>query len=91
MEQSTGTDSGRIRAGRRRAFAAKTVLTATAVAVFGVGVILARSTASGHVKRPAQPLAAPGGFVRTVRRNALQAGQIAPPQAPPPQASTSQS
>ena len=91
MERSSDTGDGRRQAGRQRARAAKTVLAAAAVAVFGAGVLLTRSTASGHVKRPAQALAAPGGFVRSVRRNALQAGQIAPPQAPPPQASTSQS
>jgi hypothetical protein len=91
MEPRSDTSDNRTAAGRRRARAAKAVLAATAVAVFGAGVLLTRSTASGHVKHQAQALAAPGGFVRSVRRNALQAGQIAPPQAPPPQASTSQS
>ena len=61
------------------------------IAVFGAGLLLTRSTASGHVKQGVRPLVAPRRFVRTVERNALAPGQIAPPQQAPPQASTSQS
>jgi len=64
---------------------------ALAAAVFGAGMLLTRSTASGHVKQGVRPLVAPRRFVRTVERNALAAGQLAPPQQAPPQASTSQS
>jgi hypothetical protein len=83
--------AARIAEARRRAQAGKTGLVVAAVAVFGAGLLLTRNTAAGHVKHAAQPLAAPRQFVNTVRRNALQAGSIAPPQAPPPQVSTSQS
>jgi hypothetical protein len=38
---------------------------------------------AGHSKRPLHALAAPAGFVRIVRRNLLQAGIVAPAQAPP--------
>ena len=89
MQPRAGTGGDRIAQGRRRAHVAKCVLGAVAVGVFGAGLVLTRSTVTGHVKHQ-QPLAAPQAFVRAVRRNALQAGQIAPAQAPPP-ASTSQS
>ena len=82
---------GRVAAAQHRARAGKVAFVAVAAVVFGAGMLLTRSTASGHVKQGVSPLAAPRRFVRTVERNALQAGQIAPPQSAPPQASTSQS
>jgi hypothetical protein len=90
MRPRTGTGNGRIDRGTRHARIAKRALAAAAVGVFGAGLLLTRSTAAGHVKHREQPLVAPAAFVRAVRRNALQAGQIAPAQAPPT-ASTSQS
>lgn len=66
-------------------------MVALGIAVFGAGLLLTRSTASGHVKQGVRPLVAPRRFVRTVERNALAPGQIAPPQQAPPQASTTQS
>jgi hypothetical protein len=80
---------GRIEQGRHRARVAKCVLGAIAVGSFGAGLILTRSTVTGHTRHE-RPLAAPQAFVRAVRRDALQSGLIAPAQAPPP-ASTSQS
>jgi hypothetical protein len=85
------SDSGRIDDARERARTAKAAMAGLAVVAFGAGLLLTRSTASGHVKHGVQPLVAPRRFVHTVRRNALAAGQLAPPQQAPPQASTSQS
>ena len=82
--------ASRIAAARRRSRAAQAGLGALALAVFGGSMLLARTHAAGHVKRPARPLAAPVSFVRIVKRSALQGGVIAPAQAPP-QATTSQS
>lgn len=90
--RKTGSDKARrIAEAQQRAAAGKAGMFAVAVVVFGGGLLLTRNTAAGHVKHAAQPLAAPARFVKTVRQNALQAGAIAPPQAPPPQVSTSQS
>jgi hypothetical protein len=89
---TTGADTAsRMADARGRARAGKVAIAALAAVVFGAGMLLTKSTASGHVKHGVRPLAAPSRFVRTVRRNALAAGQIAPPQQAPPQASTSQS
>jgi len=78
-------------AAQRRARMAKTGMLALALAVFGAGLALTRSTAAGHSKQSVRPLAAPSRFIGTVRRNALAAGSIAPPQQAPSQATTSQS
>jgi len=43
----------------------------------------ARMSFPGHTKAPAKPLDAPPRFVKIVRRNLLQAGIVAPAQAPP--------
>jgi hypothetical protein len=91
MDEQASDRGKRLGAARRRARAGKAGLFAVALAVFGGGMLLTRNTAAGHVKHAAQPLAAPARFVNTVRQNALAAGSIAPPQSPPPQASTSQS
>ena len=82
---------GRVAEARGRARAGKAAMLMLAAGVFGAGMLLTRSTASGHVKQGVRPLVAPRRFVRTVERNALAPGQIAPPQQAPPQASTSQS
>lgn len=90
MQGREVTSGGRSEDARRRALVAKRVFVAAAVGAFAAGMLATRTTVSGHVKQRAQPLVAPAKFIRAVRRNALQAGQIAPAQAPPP-ASTSQS
>ena len=91
MEPTPNDQPGRMVAARRRAALGKCALAAVAVAVFAGGMLATRSTASGHARHSATPLAAPRRFANTVRRNALQSGSIAPPQSAPPQASTSQS
>jgi hypothetical protein len=87
MDDARTTD--RRGAARGRARSAKAGLLVASVAVFAGGLALTRSTAAGHTKQAIRPLAAPRQFVRTVRRNALAAGAIAPPQQAPPQATTS--
>jgi hypothetical protein len=91
MDKFASDRVNRLVEARQRARVGKAGLFAVALAVFGGGMLLTRNTAAGHVKHAAQPLAAPARFVTAVRQNALAAGSIAPPQAPPPQASTSQS
>jgi hypothetical protein len=78
-----GESGSRFAPVRRRASQAKLALVTTAVVVFGVGVAVTRLSYAGHSKRPLRSLAAPPGFVRIVRRNLLQAGIVAPAQAPP--------
>jgi hypothetical protein len=68
---------------RRRAARVKLGLVTTAIVVFGVGIAATRASFAGHSKRPLRPLAAPPGFVKIVRQNLLEAGIIAPAQAPP--------
>jgi hypothetical protein len=46
-------------------------------------MVFARHSYAGHQKQPATALAAPPRFVSVVRRNLLQAGVVAPAQAPP--------
>ncbi|HWH65024.1 MAG TPA: hypothetical protein VNS99_02940 [Gaiellales bacterium] len=91
MEPTPNGQPGRMLAARRRAALGKGALAAAAVAVFAGGMLATRSTASGHARHAATPLAAPRRFANTVRQSALQSGSIAPPQSAPPQASTSQS
>jgi hypothetical protein len=63
--------------------AAKTALVAAGVVAFVAAIGLSRRSYASHPKHPARPLAAPGRFVGVVRRNLLQAGIVAPAQAPP--------
>ena len=79
---ATAAQGSRVAAGRRRARAAQLVLAAAGVAVFGSAMALARTTQAGHSRRALQPLAAPAAFERAVRHDRLQAGIIAPAQAP---------
>jgi hypothetical protein len=67
----------------RRAGFAKAVLSTGGVLVFGAAIVLARHSYAGHPKHPARALAAPPQFVAIVRQNLLQAGIVAPAQAPP--------
>jgi hypothetical protein len=78
-----GESGSRFAPVRRRAKQAKLALAAAALAAFVVGLTATRASYAGHSKRPLHALAAPPGFVRIVRRNLLQAGIIAPAQAPP--------
>ena len=67
----------------RRAVAAKRLLAASGACIFAAAMVMARSSYAGHPKRPATALAASPRFVSVVRRNLLQAGVVAPAQAPP--------
>ncbi len=68
---------------RRRAIVAKGVLASAGTCVFLVAMVFARQSYAGHPKQPASALAASPHFVRIVRRNLLQAGVVAPAEAPP--------
>ena len=68
---------------RARARGAKLAIGAAAAVAFGASFLAARGYAPGHVKHRARPLGAPASFERSVRRSALEAGQIAPPVEPP--------
>ena len=78
-----GESGSRFAPVRRRAAQAKIALAGAALVSFGVGIALTRLSYAGHSKRPLRSLAAPAGFVRIVRQNLLQAGIVAPAQAPP--------
>lgn len=78
-----GESGSRFAPVRRRAAQAKLALALAAGVAFGVGLVATRSSYAGHSKRPLHALGAPPGFVRIVRRNLLQAGIVAPAQAPP--------
>jgi hypothetical protein len=80
VDAGPGESGSRFEPVRRRARQAKLALVTVAVVVFGIGVAVTRASYAGHSKLRA--LAAPPGFVRVVRRNLLQAGIIAPAQAP---------
>ena len=75
--------SSRITAARRRAQAAKVLLAASGIALFGASMALARANHVGHVRHGVRPLQAPPRFVSAVRGDQLQGGIVAPPQAPP--------
>jgi|SRR5579859_2044734 len=78
-----GESGSRFAPVRRRAMHAKIVISGVALVCFGAGVALTRLSYAGHSKRPLRPLAAPADFVRVVRQNLLEAGIVAPAQAPP--------
>jgi hypothetical protein len=82
VDAGPGESGSRFEPVRRRARQAKLALVTVAVVVFGIGVAVTRASYAGHSKHPLRALAAPPGFVRVVRRNLLQAGIIAPAQAP---------
>lgn len=60
-----------------------------AVLGFGAALGLSRAYYAGHPKKPLQPLTAPQRYVRIVRQNLLEAGIVAPAQAPPGAATAS--
>jgi len=81
-----GTPSSRreqLQSARRRAVLAKAVLGSAGALVFGAAMAFSRHSYAGHPKHPASALSAPPRFVSIVRHNLLQAGIVAPAQAPP--------
>lgn len=87
---ATSVDTGsRTRAARRRARLAKAVFALGAALSFVVAAVLARASFAGRPRAHTHSLSAPSRFVRIVRENQLQAGAIAPPQAPPAVSSSS--
>ena len=78
------TADSRIERARAGARAAKVVIGAGALLVFGVAFAGAKIHAPGHAKGTAKPLDAPKSFKRAVRRSVAQGGQIAPAVQPPP-------
>lgn len=73
----------RTEAARRRIAAAKFGVAGVALVGFAAALGFARVSYPGHAKKPLRPLAAPPRYVEIVRRNLLQAGIVAPTQAPP--------
>jgi hypothetical protein len=82
-ERAPSAKAAELGAAKRRAHKAKTILAAVGACVFGTAMVFARHSYAGHQKQPATSLAAPPRFVSVVRRNLLQAGVVAPAQAPP--------
>jgi hypothetical protein len=76
----TASRVARARLGARRA---KTALLLGGIAAFVASIPLARLTYAGHPKRHSRSLDAPQSFRRSVRRDLLSAGILAPAQAPP--------
>ena len=77
------TQDPRIRAAHRRASTAKIVVGVVSAAVFGWAMGQSRSTFAGHPKQTVRALSPPAQFVDIVRKNLLQAGLLAPANAPP--------
>jgi hypothetical protein len=75
--------SSRVEVARRRVAAAKAAVVGVAIVAFGAALGLSRVSYAGHAKKPLRPLAAPPRYVEIVRRNLLEAGIVAPAQAPP--------
>lgn len=73
----------RLAPARRRAQVAKGAIVTVGAVGFGIAMALARGTYTAHAKTPPKSLAAPPEFVRIVRQNQLEAGIVAPAQAPP--------
>ena len=78
-----GGQDPRIAEARTRVVMARRVFGVVAVMGFGAAIALARTTYAGHQKQSVQPLSAPAKFVQVVKRSFLQAGIVAPAQAPP--------
>ncbi len=81
--RSPRTQDPRIQAAWRRASIAKRLVGVLGVMVFGAAMGLSRSTFAGHPKQAVRPLSAPQAFEDIVRKNLLQAGLMAPANAPP--------
>ena len=76
-------EASRHAAARRRARIAKVALAAIGALTFIGGTELVRLNIASHHKRKLQPLGAPTRFTDVVRQNLLQAGSLAPAEAPP--------
>ena len=68
---------------RRRVRLARSLLLGGGIVVFGATMALARAQFPGHHKHGVTSLSPPGTFVDVVRRNQLEAGILAPAEAPP--------
>lgn len=68
---------------RRRVRIAQVGIAAGAAALFGGSMALARVHFPGHHKQGVTPLAPPQRLLDVVRRDQLQAGILAPAEAPP--------
>ena len=79
----------RIDAARKRVAAAKIGVVGVAIVGFGAALGFSRFSYAGHPKKPLRPLAAPPRYVEIIRQNLLQAGIVAPTQAPPGAATSS--
>lgn len=73
----------RIARARKRAARARAGLTGVGLLLFGGVMVLARLHFPGHAKGDVSPLAPPSRLVQVVRENQLQAGILAPAEAPP--------
>lgn len=82
-ERVSSAKAAELASAERRARVGKAILAATGAGIFATAMVLARHSYAGHTKQPATALAAPPRFVSVVRRNLLQAGIVAPAQAPP--------
>jgi hypothetical protein len=79
----------RIEAARLRVRLAKAGVVGVAIVGFAGAAALSRVSYAGHSKKPLRPLAAPPRYAQIVRQNLLQAGIVAPAQAPPGAATAS--
>lgn len=68
---------------RRRVRLARHTLLGGAVILFGTTMALARAQFPGHHKHGVTTLSPPAAFVDIVRQNRLEAGILAPAEAPP--------
>jgi hypothetical protein len=80
---ATAKPGPRVEAARRRVAAAKLGVVGLALVGFAAALGFSRVSYAGHSKKPLLPLAAPPRYVEIVRQNLLQAGIVAPAQAPP--------
>jgi hypothetical protein len=79
----TRVGESRVALGRHRAHRAKVVLAWFGAGVFVVVGVLARVSNAGQARPPVHALAAPPRFVAVVKENLLEAGLVAPAEAPP--------
>jgi hypothetical protein len=82
-QAATASARPRTDAARRRIAAAKLGISGVALLGFAAAFGFARVSYAGHSKTPLRPLSAPPRYVEIVRQNLLQAGVVAPTQAPP--------
>ncbi len=82
VHPSSAENTPRLAPVRRRVTLAKASLGATGALVFGIGMVLSRAYYSGHSKQAPRALSPPADFVSIVRANQLEAGIIAPAEAP---------